>query len=394
MSEVKRCIISGAPIMSERKWVKDHAIVMEEGIIKALIPADMAKHHLPAKHYEFPADHCVIPGFIDLHVHGTHGYDVMDGTEEALLAMSQALAAEGITGFLATTMTSDDERLEHALQTIAKTTIHQEKGAAVLGAHLEGPFIAPSKLGAHASDEVRLPDSELIKHWQAVANGHIKIVTLAPELPHALSLIKQLNNMDIIASIGHTNATYEETCTAIAAGCTQATHLFNAMRGIHQREPGAVSALLLSDKIAAEIIVDGLHLHPAIIDLALRVKGRERILLVTDAMRAKCLGNGRYELGGQLVNVDAGKATLEDGTLAGSTLRMPQAVKNMADFTKCSLIDAISMASSNAAKVLKMDTRKGDIAIGKDADVVVLSPDFDVLLTLRAGKEIYKAQHG
>src|SRR5579883_2286796 len=389
MSETKRSIISGMSILSEGKWLKDQALVIEGGIIKALIPADMIKHHLPAKQYAFPSDHYLVPGFIDLHIHGVQGHDVMDGTEEALINISQALAAEGVTGFLATTMTTDVDHLENVLKVIAKVAAHHKEGAALLGAHLEGPFIAPSKLGAHASETVRLPDLSLIKHWQNIAKNKIKMVTLAPELPDSQAFIRQLHDLEIIASIGHTNATYEETRAAIAAGCTQATHLFNAMRGLHQREPGAVSALLLADEISAEIIVDGLHLHPAIVDLTLRLKGKDRILLVTDAMRAKCCRDGRYELGGQQVNVRNGKATLDDGTLAGSTLRMPEAIRNMTQFTQCLIDEAITMASKNPARVLKLAERKGDIMIGKDADVVVINPDFKVMLTMRAGKEIY-----
>jgi N-acetylglucosamine-6-phosphate deacetylase len=217
----------------------------------------------------------------------------------------------------------------------------------------------------------------------------IKLVTLAPELPGALPLIKALRDRHIIVSAGHTNATYAEMVAAIRAGCSQATHLFNAMRGLHQREPGAVGALLLSHDVMAELIVDGLHLHPAIVELALRLKGKEKLLLVTDAMRAKCCDDGEYDLGGQTVMVRAGKAKLSDGTLAGSTLRMPQALKNMVQFTSCSLADAVSMAATNPAHVLGLSDRKGTIAVGKDADLVVLNAALDVAFTMREGREVF-----
>lgn len=265
---------------------------------------------------------------------------------------------------------------------------HQD-GSAILGVHLEGPFIAKVKMGAQDGDNVRLPDSDLMKHWQKIANGAIKVVTLAPELTGALKLIQTLQDMDVIASIGHTDANYKETSKAIAAGCTQATHLFNAMKGIHQREPGAVGALLLAENVIAELIVDGFHLHPAIVELVLKLKGKERLLLVTDAMRAKCLGDGQYELGGQLADVRAGRAILVDGTLAGSTLRMPEAIKNMMQFTNCSLIDAVFMASTNPARVLKLEVHKGAIAVNKDADLVVLNNELEVVLTMRQGKEVF-----
>ena len=226
--------------------------------------------------------------------------------------------------------------------------------------------------------------------WQQAAKGLIKLVTLAPELPGAIEFIQRLRAKSIVVSVGHTDATYEETLAAIQAGCSQATHLFNAMRGFHQREPGAVGALLLTPEVSAELIVDGKHLHPAMVDLVQRLKRKDKLLLVTDAMRAKCLGDGHYELGGQPVDVTGGKATLKNGTLAGSLLRMPQAIKNMEQFSHCTLIDAIDMASANPAGVLGLQTSKGSIEVGKDADLVVMNKDFEVVMTMREGREIFR----
>lgn len=387
MTEINRSIFMGLQILVDNNWVQDHALIVEEGVIKEIVSANNIKNLSSAKLYEFPRDHYLIPGLIDLHIHGAAGHDVMDGTAEALLAMQRTLAKEGVTGFLATTMTADHERISSVLKTIAKVMPNKE-GAAILGVHLEGPFISPKKIGAQNNQAICLPDAALVSHWQALANGAIKLITLAPELPEALQLIKKLNEMGIITSVGHTNATYAETHLAIDAGCTHATHLFNAMRGIHQREPGAVGALLLAEKVNAELIVDGLHLHPAIIELALRVKGKDKLLLVTDAMRAKCLGDGQYDLGGQMVMVRSDKATLADGTLAGSTLSMPQAIKNMVQFTQCSLADAIYMASYNPARVLGIANRKGSIEKGKDADLVVMGPALEVKMTMREGHKV------
>lgn len=390
MTEIKRCIFSGMQIFIDKKWVPDHAVVVEGSTIKAIIPVAMSKHHLPAEHHEFPADYYLTPGFIDVHIHGAYGHDVMDGTQDALIAISHALAAEGVTGFLATTMTADDERIETVLKVIAEM-LPNSQGAAILGVHLEGPFIAKDKMGAQCKGRERLPDTALMQHWQKCAQGAIKWVTLAPELPNALELIKLLREMHVIASVGHTNATYAETRAAIKAGCSQATHLFNAMRGIHQREPGAVGALLLSDEVIAELIVDDIHLHPAIVELAWQLKGKDRLLLVTDAMRAKCLGDGEYDLGGQRVDVRAGRATLADGTLAGSLLRMPQALKNMVQFSHCTLADAISMVTENPARILKLDARKGAISVGQDADLVVMNASLDVALTMREGRVVFNS---
>lgn len=389
MLETNRSIFVGLQILFGNALVRDHAVIIENGMIKEIVTANLVKNFLPAKLYEFPNDYYLIPGLIDLHIHGAGGYDVMDASREALLGISQSLASEGVTGFLATTMTASYERIYSVLKTIAEIMPAQE-GAAILGVHLEGPFISSAKMGAQRGDNIIFPDPTLIMRWQECANGAIKLVTLAPELPQALELIKKLNTMGIIASVGHTNATYAETHLAINAGCSHATHLFNAMRGIHQREPGATTALLLAENVNAELIVDGLHLHPAIVELALRVKGKTKILLVTDAMRAKCLGDGEYDLGGQLVAVRSNTATLADGTLAGSTLRMPQAIKNMMQFTCCSFEDAILMASYNPACVLGIDKNKGSIAKDKDADLVVMNTNLDVVMTMSGGVEVYK----
>lgn len=382
-----RAIFFGMQILLQQKWVTGQALLVEDNLIKGILPENMIDHHMPAKLYKFSEDHYLIPGFIDLHVHGANGKDVMDGTEDALISISHALAAEGITSFLATTITADNASIENVLKVIAERT-PAKLGANVLGVHLEGPFIAKTKLGAQPAKE-QMPDAKLIQKWQEVARGMIKIVTLAPELPGSLALIKALIKLNIVASIGHTNATYEETLEAISAGCSEATHLFNAMSGLHQREPGAVTALLLSDEVKVELIVDGVHLHPAIVDLAYHLKHKERILLVTDAMRAKCLGDGSYDLGGQPVQVNAGVATLLDGTLAGSTLTMPKAVKNMATFSHCSLIDAIEMATINPARVLQLEGHKGAIDVGMDADLVVVTKEFDVALTMREGDVVF-----
>lgn len=387
MQAVERAIFSGMQVLVEQQWMRDQAVIVEEGRIKAIIPEDMIKHHLPAEQHVYSHHHYLIPGLIDMHVHGARGKDVMDATEDALTVISQALAKEGVTGYLATTMTAATERIEAALVNVAQRGTYVP-GAAILGVHLEGPFIAKEKMGAQAGHHTLMPDIPLMQHWQRLAQDQIKLVTLAPELPGALEMVSALRKMGVIASVGHTDATYTETCAAIEAGCTQATHLFNAMSGLHQREPGAAGALLLSNLVAAELIVDGVHLHPAMCDLALQVKGKDKVLLVTDAMRAKCMGDGQYELGGQQVTVTGHKATLSNGVLAGSTLTMSQAIKNLVVFTGCALADAIYMASYVPAKLLGLAGTKGSIAIEKDADLVVLNAALEVELTMRAGRII------
>lgn len=388
MSEMERVIFSGMAILNEGNWLRDHAVVTQSGIIQAIIPTEMMLHHFPAKHLHFAADHYLVPGFIDLHIHGAEAADVMDASEEAFVTIAKALAAEGVTGFLATTMTAPRSQIEAVLNLIPKAKQNKD-GAAILGVHLEGPFIA--KMGAQNSMHQLMPDPALIRSWQLLSGNNIKIVTLAPELTEALAFIQTLKHLNIIAAIGHTDATYMQTCAALSAGASYATHLFNAMRGISQREPGATTALLLAEKIATELIVDGIHLHAAIVELCLRMKGKESLLLVSDAMRAKCLGEGQFELGGQQVHVAQGRATLADGTLAGTILTIPQAIQNMIAFTHCTLADAVQMASENPARILQLETKKGCISKDKDADLVVLDANYNVKLTMREGNVIFKA---
>lgn len=395
MLESDRLIIQGLEILQHDKWLSHHAVVVAEGRIEAIIPQhDVLSyqiHNQPLTCWEFPADSYLVPGFIDLHIHGAFGADVMDGTENALQTISMGLVKEGVTGFLATTMTSSLTHIQEVLHN-ATLCLGTLTHAELLGVHLEGPFIAQDKAGAQAAKYCLPPDIELIKRWQTEFADIIKIVTLAPEMPNSEAFIKVLREMGMVVSIGHTNATYEQTCAAIAAGSQHATHLYNAMRGIHQREPGATGALLLDRAIQSEIIVDGIHLHPAIVKLIYQMKGAKNLLLVTDAIRAKCMGDGHYELGGQDVEVANGKAMLANGTLAGSTLTMSQAIKNIMHFTGCSLSEAILMASTNPARALNLSPYKGTIAKGKDADLVVLNTNLDVEMTLCGGRIVYKKE--
>jgi N-acetylglucosamine-6-phosphate deacetylase len=375
--------IQGLQILINDQWHSDKVLLIEGNIISHITSAQQIAGI--RKTYSFPSNYYLVPGFIDMHIHGAKGFDVMDGTFEALNTISKALAAEGVTGFLATTMTADDTTLDFVLRNIADHH-HKVQGAALLGVHLEGPFISVKHLGAQLAI-TQLPHLEKLRKWHHQSNCLIKLVTLAPELPNAIAVIQGLTEMGIIPSLGHTNATYEESLAAIKAGACYVTHLFNAMRPLHHRHPGLVGAALNSN-VTAELIVDLYHLHPAAIEIALRVKGIEQLILISDAMRAKCLGDGEYDLGGQLTQVVKGKATLENGTLAGSTLTIPQAIKNIIQHTSCDLISAIKMVSLNPSKLLGNQT--GEIKAGKKADLVVLNDQLEVVLTLKAGQEIFK----
>ncbi len=336
-----------------------------------------------------------VPGFIDVHIHGAAGADVMDGTESALMTMANTLPAEGTTSFLATTMTQEQEEIEKALKSAAgyMSKPQPEGRAEILGVHLEGPFVNKEMAGAQPSQYIIDPDVELFKKWENLSQGNIKLVTLAPERPGGKELASYLSSKSIVASIGHSNATYEEVKDSIEAGCTHVTHLFNQMRGLHHREPGVAGAALLHDELMVEVIADGVHVKPEMVKLAFKQKGEEGLILITDSMRAKCLKNGQYDLGGQDVTVADGKAVLQDGTLAGSILRLGHAVKNMIEFTGCSLEDAIQMASVNPAKQLGVFDRKGSLAAGKDADIVILNEEHDVVMTLCRGEVAYRKEN-
>lgn len=384
-------IISGLTVHTETAVPAPAAVRIKAGKIVEISATNAITS---ANTFHFPDQFHLVPGRIDIHIHGAAGADVMDGSPRALDIIRQTLAQEGVTGFLATTVTETPQRIEAALRNINE---YQQKiaaavpGARILGVHLEGPFISPRHKGAHRQELLLNPDKELFDYWQSCADGWIKLVTLAPELPKGIEFIQHLRKRQVLASIGHTDADFHTTQQAIAAGATQATHLFNAMRGFHHREPGCVGAILLNEKVTAELIVDGHHCHAAAVSSALKLKGKERLILVTDAMRGKCCGAHEqvFELGGQQVKISQGAARLSNGVLAGSVLTMQQAVINMMQQTSADLGDIITMTSTNPAKILGVFPQTGSIAIGKDADFAVLNENFETVMTVAKGRIIY-----
>ncbi|GGM30526.1 N-acetylglucosamine-6-phosphate deacetylase [Paraliobacillus quinghaiensis] len=344
---------------------------------------------------KFPNKSKVIPGMIDVHIHGVNGADTMDATKESMQTMVDSLPAEGTTAFLATTITQGETAIENALRNAGEFIEHHQKvgQAELLGVHLEGPFINQKRAGAQPVDHIINPKLELFEEWQDIANNTIKLVTLAPEQDGALSLINYLKGSDVIASVGHSDATLKDIDQAIAAGLSHVTHLYNQMRELHHRELGVVGAALLRDELITEVIADGVHVQPEAIQLAYQQKTAERLILITDAMRAKCLKNGSYDLGGQQVTVKDDKAILADGTLAGSVLTMGQAFKNIIRYTNCTIEEAIKMSSTVPAKELKVFDRKGSISTGKDADLVILNEQLDITMTLCRGKIAYRKEN-
>lgn len=376
-------LLRNATIYEENYILPNSSLEVKDGKISSIGNTKPASGHV----ISLPSHYHVIPGFIDLHIHGAGGADTMDATQESLATIAKHLAIEGTTSFLATTMTQECAQIEAALANVNEYIHTPTKGAEVLGIHLEGPFLSEKKPGAQAVKHITKGTVEQLKHWQEIAGGNIRLVTLAPEEDDNHALTTYLKETGVIASVGHSNATYAEVEEAVQHGVSHVTHLFNQMSGMHHREPGVVGAAMLNEDLMVELIADGHHVAPPILKLAYKQIGNERLMLISDAMRAACMEEGTYELGGQQVTVNK-DARLEDGTLAGSLLTLQQACKNMMSYTSCSLQDVIQMASYNPAKQLGMLDRKGSIKVGKDADIVVLDDQFNVYMTIVGGEVI------
>ncbi|MBT2659596.1 N-acetylglucosamine-6-phosphate deacetylase [Bacillus sp. ISL-45] len=387
---MKDLMLINASVLTQEGIIEKGFIYIKDGKIAETGLASSLPQH-PADVIELPEDSTIVPGFIDVHIHGAGGADTMDATIDALTTMASTLSAEGTTSFLATTITQDQKAILKALDNAADyISYHNKPGKAeVLGIHLEGPFINESRKGAQPAEHIITPDIELFAKMQEASRNNIRLVTLAPEKENGNKLIAYLAENGVIASVGHSDATYGQMAEAVKAGATHVTHLFNGMRGMHHRDPGVAGAALLFDELKIEMIADGIHVVPEMLDLSIRAKGTDGVILITDSMRAKCLKNGTYDLGGQEVSVADGKALLADGTLAGSILKMKDSLKNMMEFTGISLTEAVKLASENPARQLKVFDRKGSIASGKDADLVVLDRNHEVAMAFCRGVASY-----
>ncbi len=333
-------------------------------------------------------DWLLLPGYIDMHIHGSAGHDTMDASPLALHEIAQSLVQEGVTGFLATTMTQTIAKIESALVNVAQ--FEQQEGEAILlGIHVEGPFVSKIRAGAQPEEYMISPTIEQFANWQKMSCYRIKQITVAPEIEGGFTFLEALKNFNVIPSIGHSDATIEEVHQAVSLGISQATHLYNQMRPFHHRDPGVVGGVLLEDNIKVELIVDCVHSHPQAVKLAYRTKGAKGIILITDAMRAKGLQYGEYDLGGQTVYVSEKGAHLANGALAGSVLTMEQAVKNMKAITNCSLQEIVAMSSTNAAEQLQLPM-KSRIEEGFDADFVLLDQQLNVQKTICRGKVVFE----
>ena len=324
----------------------------------------------------------LIPGMIDVHIHGANGYDMMDGTEASIQEVSRACAATGCTSFLATSVSSTIEDLLNMIRSV-KSVIGHEHGAKIVGIHLEGPYLNPKRKGMQNEKYLRHPDLEEMKLIFQEAGSLIKMVTIAPELPGGLELISYLKEQGVVIAVAHSDATYEEAKEAFGAGASHVTHCFNGMRPIHHRDPGLIVAAFEEPHVSLQAIVDQVHLHPAIVRLMHRIKGPEGMVLITDALQAMGLGDGDYLFGGHHVHVTEGIARLADGTLASSTVTMNEALRLTVE-NGIPLIDAVQMASTSPARILGLSS-KGNIEVGFDADFVLLNEKYEVQWTMIEG---------
>jgi len=328
----------------------------------------------------------IAPGFIDLQINGAFGYD-FTADPASVAPVAAGLPQHGVTAFLPTIITSPLETYpERLVALMAAATPNQ--GATVLGVHVEGPFLNPNKKGAHNPIHLRLPSPQSVA--PLVATGAMRLMTLAPELPGGTETIAYLRRHGVVVSIGHTDAHYDDAHAALDHGVTWATHLFNAMPTLEHREPGLGGALLTAAEQTVGIIPDGVHTHPAIVALAWKLKGPRRLNVVTDAMAALGRPPGRYLLGDQEVTVTEREARLPSGTLAGSILSMDTALRRLIEFTGCSLLEALATITSTPADLLGIGHERGRLQAGTYADLVILSPDLQVTMTLVEGRVVYR----
>ena len=375
-----KAIINGK-IVIPTGIIEDKVLIIRDGIIDGLVDEAPADAKLIDANGLF-----VAPGFVDIHIHGSLGVDVMDGTVTAVRTISAGIAKFGTTSFLPTTMTLNREAVYQSLEVVRELQGKTLNGAEVLGAHLEGPFINVKYKGAQNEKFVVAPNYEWISDFSDV----IKLVTYAPELDPDFSFTKKVKaETDVMLSIGHSDASYELASQAIACGCSHVTHLFNGMTGLHHREPGIVGAALMHD-VFTEIIADKIHVNESLFQFVLNNKGEDRVVLITDSMRAGCMKDGVYDIGGQDATVKDGAARLACGSLAGSVLTLNQAVRNFYECTDATLSEAIHMASLNPAASINVDNRKGSLEVGKDADVILLDESFNCHLTMVNGEIVYQ----
>ncbi len=376
------------------KYIKNGKVILPDGIVENEILAFDGKiagftDEIPEGAEVIDANGgYVAPGLVDIHIHGYLGEDASDGKADGIFKMANGVMKNGVTSFCPTTMTVSMEEINTALDVVRslKEESKSWEGAEILGVNLEGPFINPKKKGAQAETHIKAPDAKFV-----IDNSDIIcLATMAPEMEGGCTAIKEIvENSGVIVSIGHTDATFEETLAGIEAGATHITHLFNAQTPLHHRNPGVVGAALLED-VTTELIADTFHVHKGLFELLACVKG-DNLVLITDCTRAGGMPDGEYSLGGQPIFVNGVKCLLEDGTIAGSVLRLNHAVKNFRDNTDLPFWKVVAAASLNPARAIGVADRKGSLEAGKDADIIITDGDFNIVKTIIGGEIKYEA---
>lgn len=386
---MRRLILKVGKAVTPAQELRRVAIIIEQDRIKEVVPWSDIPRDEDVLSYP---DAIATPGFIDIHTHGYGGRDATSGGGAHLEGMSKSLLKHGVTSFLPTTVTAPQDVLLKVCDALRNVIGENEKGAEILGLHLEGPHVGRGKeAGAQNVEFARDPDVEELEGLVEASGGNIRRVTLAPELLGALEYIKRARELGIVVAAGHTNATYEEAVAGFDAGITICNHLFNGMRLFHHREPGIIGACLVRDDVYAEMIADMIHLHPTAINMAIKAKSLEKTILITDAIAETGLSDGEYKLGGLETVVKDGVSRIKaTGRLAGSTLTMDLAVKNMVTELNLDLKDAVRMATSNPADALNLSDR-GCLVPGCVANVTIFDSGLNVLATIVKGKVLYEA---
>jgi N-acetylglucosamine-6-phosphate deacetylase len=382
-------VLLARQLFTPQEAIDDAMLMMEDGVITAVGTRAEVSIQPNAEVIDF-GDAVLAPGLIDLHIHGGAGHDVMEGSDESLAAIERSMTKHGVTSYCPTTVTAPVDATLRSLDALGKAVQRASSNngdgtrAEPLGVHFEGPFLSHAKRGVHPPTLLQPASRELFERmWQA-AGGRVSVMTIAPEIEGAIDLIAEASRRGVCVSLGHSDAKLPEARAAIKAGARHATHTFNAMRPLDHRDPGLLGAVLTDRTVTADIIVDGIHVDPLMVDLFLRAKGVEGAVLITDAISATGMPDGTYTLGGFEVQVRDGRCEF-DGRLAGSVLTLDRALRNTMKFAQINLQQAIRMATQNPANVLGIAKRKGNLSVGADADIAVFTPAGDVVRTIVGG---------
>jgi N-acetylglucosamine-6-phosphate deacetylase len=382
-------VITAARLIAPEEEIENPIVTIEDGVITAI--ASRAEAAVPFGHLvEF--DGCTLaPAFFDVHIHGSAGHDVMEATPEAFTKVGHFLARHGVGAYLPTTVTAPLDVTLRSLAGMAKFIGSLEYGARPLGIHIEGPFLSPHRKGAHPEHLLLTPSVELFDRMWEAAEGKIRLMTIAPELPEAEEVIARATGLGVRVSMGHSDADSDAAKRGVEAGAVSATHTYNAMRTFDHRNPGLIGEVLANDDLFAELICDGLHVAPNAVRIYWRAKRAERAILITDAMSAAGMPDGNYKLGELDVRVKDGVCLIGEDTLAGSTLTLDRGVRNFAAFTGAAIGDVARLVSRNPASMTGFASEVGSLAVGRAADITVLSSENEVVDTILRGEILVHA---